>query len=216
MMSKKTQPIRFFFTTGLPLLLSFVALSFVGKPAPLFNGRTFAGWEGDTGTVWRIENGTLTGGSLTETVPHNYFLSTKKAYGNFVLTLNMKLQGTGFVNAGVQFRSQRATKPDYEMIGYQADMGEKFWGCLYDESRRDTVLAAPPLAVQQRLLKPNHWNRYEIRCEGPRIRLYLNGTLTVDYTEPDPAIPMSGLVALQIHGGGKAQVQFKNILIKEL
>lgn len=201
----------------LALLLSLTALSFISKPAvPLFDGRTFAGWEGDTGTIWRIEKGSLIGGSLTTTVPHNYFLSTKKSYGNFVLKLKMKLEGTGFVNAGIQFRSLRAQKPDYEMVGYQADMGAKYWGCLYDESRRDKVLAAPDSTVQQRIVKLNDWNQYEIRCEGRRIRLYLNGTLTVDYTEPDQSIPTSGLIALQIHGGGKAQVQYKEIRIEEL
>lgn len=199
------------------LLLSLVALSFINKPAvPLFDGRTFAGWEGDTTTVWHIEKRVLVGGSLTTQVPHNYFLRTRKSYGNFVLKLKMKLEGTGFVNAGIQFRSQRATDPDYEMIGYQADMGDKYWGCLYDESRRNKVLVAPDSTLMKRIVKINDWNQYEIRCEGRRIRLYLNGTQTVDYTEPDDSIPVSGLIALQIHGGGKAQVQYKELMIGEL
>ena len=209
-----------FFFLPMKLLLvvvSLTALSFISKPSvPLFNGRTFVGWEGDTSTIWRIEKGTLIGGSLTTTVPHNYFLRTRKVYSNFVLKLKMKLEGTGFVNAGIQFRSQRAQKPEYEMVGYQADMGSNYWGCLYDESRRDKVLAGPDSTVQKRIVKPNDWNQYEIRCEGRRIRLYLNGTLTVDYTEPDQRIPVSGLIALQIHGGGKAQVQYKEIMIEEL
>lgn len=199
------------------LLLSLVALSFISKPSrPLFDGRTFAGWEGDINTVWHIEKGALVGGSLTTQVPHNYFLRTRKSYGNFVLKLKMKLEGSGFVNGGIQFRSQRAQNPDYEMVGYQADMGDKYWGCLYDESRRNKVLVAPDSTVMKRIVKINDWNQYEIRCEGRRIRLYFNGTQTVDYTEPDESIPVSGLIALQIHGGGKAQVQYKEIKIQEL
>lgn len=198
------------------LLALTTLLSFQKRPVPLFDGRTFAGWQGDTGTVWRIDNGVLVGGSLTQMVPHNYFLATTKPYGNFVMRLKMKLEGTGFVNAGIQFRSQRAQKPDYEMVGYQADMGDKYWGCLYDESRRNKVLVGPDSTLTKRIVKPNDWNQYEIRCEGPRIRLYLNNTLTVDYTEPDAAIPQTGLIALQIHGGGKARVQYKEITIDEL
>jgi len=38
----------------------------------------------------------------------------------------------------------------------------------------------------------------------------------VDYTEPDAAIPQSGLIGLQIHGGNKAEVSFRNIAIQEL
>ena len=182
----------------------------------LFDGRTFAGWEGDTARTWRIEDGALVGGSLSETVPKNDFLSTTKRYANFVLRLQFKLVGTGLVNAGVQFRSERLREPAHEMTGYQADIGEKFWGSLYDESRRDRVLLGPDQALMAALVKAGDWNDYEIRAEGRRIRLTLNGRLTVDYSEEDPAIPLSGRIALQIHGGGKAQVSYRNITIVEL
>jgi hypothetical protein len=187
------------------------------KPAPLFDGRTFTGWEGDTKKTWRIQEGALVGGSLTETVPRNDFLVTTRSYANFVLRLKFKLEGTdGFINGGVQFRSQRAVDPAHEMVGYQADLGAKYWGSLYDESRRNKVLAAADPAVIAEVLKPNDWNDYEIRAEGTRIRLSINGRQTVDYTETDAAIPQSGLIGLQIHGGGKALVSYKDITIEEL
>ena len=192
-------------------------LSLVAAPVPLFDGRTFSGWEGDTGRTWRIEDGALVGGSLTETVPRNDFLVTTRSFGDFVLRLKFKLEGTdGFINAGVQFRSQRATKPAHEMVGYQADIGAKYWGALYDETRRNKVLAGPDPAEAERLVKIGDWNDYEIRAEGPRIQLFLNGKQTVDYTEPDPAIPRSGLIGLQVHGGGKAKVSYRDLTIEEL
>ena len=186
------------------------------KGVPLFDGKTFAGWEGDTQRTWRIEDGAIVGGSLVETVPRNEFLVTKKSYGDFVIRLKFKLIGTeGFVNAGVQFRSQRATRPAHEMVGYQADLGQKYWGSLYDETRRNKTLAGDP-AKGEALIKAGDWNDYEIRAEGPRIQLFLNGTQTVDYTEPDASIPRDGLIGLQIHGGGKAQVFYRDIAIFEL
>jgi len=198
-------------------LVYFFNPSPVVKSLPLFDGKTFKGWQGDTLHTWRIENGTLVGGSLEKEVPHNEFLSTIKSYGNFELRLKFKLTGTeGFINSGVQFRSKRATNPAYEMIGYQADLGEKFWGCLYDESRRDSMLVRPDPNAVLKTLKMGDWNDYQIRCEGKRIRLWINGYQTVDYTEPDSSIPQSGLIALQIHGGGKAQVYYKDITIEEL
>ncbi|RIV23863.1 DUF1080 domain-containing protein [Fibrisoma montanum] len=185
-------------------------------PLPLFDGRSFRGWEGDTANTWRIVNGALVGGSLATTVPHNNFLCTRKTYGDFQLTLQVKLEGTGFVNGGIQFRSKRAQNPAYEMIGYQADMGDKFWGCLYDESRRDKVLAGPDSTAQRRIVKPNDWNDYRLRCEGRHIQIWINGRQTVDYTEPDQSIPQSGLIGLQIHGGGKALASFRNLMLEEL
>lgn len=187
------------------------------KTIRLFDGKTFNGWEGDTTHAWRIEDGMLVGGSLTETVPHNEFLATTVDYSDFVLKLKFKLLGSdGFINSGVQFRSQRIEDPPYEMTGYQADIGDGYWASLYDESRRNKVLVHADTALISRVLRRNDWNDYEIRCEGPRIRLLLNGKLTVDYTEQDPSIPQSGLIALQIHGGGKAEVRFKDIVLKEL
>lgn len=188
-----------------------------GRAVSLFDGRTFAGWEGDTRKTWRIEEGALVGGSLTETVPRNDFLCTTRSFGNFILRLKYKLAGTeGFINGGVQFRSQRLADPAHEMIGYQADIGAKYWGSLYDESRRNKVLAAPDQNDVLRIVKLNDWNDYEIRAEGRRIQLFLNGRQTVDYTEPDDTLPHTGLIGLQVHGGGKAEVWYKDITIEEL
>jgi hypothetical protein len=183
---------------------------------PLFDGTTFRGWEGDT-TVWRIEDGALVGGSLTERIPRNAFLATTGSYRNFVLRLRARLVGTtGFVNGGVQFHSQRATDPAHEMIGYQADFGPGYWGGLYDESRRNRTLAQPDSARVAALVRPGDWNDMEVRAENGRIRVYLNGVQTVDYTEADPAIPQSGRIALQIHGGAVAEASYRNIVIEEL
>lgn len=187
------------------------------KKVSLFDGKTFSGWEGDTVKTWKIENGTIAGGSLEETVPHNEFLVTKKTYSNFILTLKFKLTGhDGFINTGVQFHSVRSKDPSYEMIGYQADLGEKFWASLYDESRRNKTLIAPDSVEVLKLVKLNDWNDYQVRSENGRIRIMLNGKQTVDYTEPDKSIPQHGLIGLQIHGGGKAKVYYKDIFIEEL
>jgi hypothetical protein len=183
----------------------------------LFDGKTFAGWEGDTILTWHIENETITGGSLHQTVPQNDFLSTDRSYANFILKLKIKLTGNeGFINSGIQFRSKRSSDPDHEMIGYQADWGEAYWASLYDESRRNKTLAAPDSIQVLEWIKKDDWNDYEIRAENRRIRLYINGHETVDYTEEDERIPQRGLIAFQIHGGGKAQVSFKDITLKEL
>lgn len=202
-----------------PLLLLIVLLLARCGTAPekIFDGQTFRGWEGDTTNTWRIEEGSIVGGSLQQAVPHNEFLCTRNSYSDFVLRLKFKLTGNeGFVNAGVQFRSQRIDEPAYEMIGYQADLGEGFWGCLYDESRRKKILVSPDSVALAKALIPDGWNQYEIRAEDKRIRLYINGMEMVDYTEPDDSIPQSGLIGLQIHGGGKALVYYRDITLEAL
>lgn len=186
------------------------------KPVNLFDGKTFTGWSGDTLHTWRIENNTIIGGSLVQTVPHNEFLSTTGSYGDFELTLQFKLVGSGFVNAGVQFHSQRLSDPAFEMTRYQADLGKGYWASLYDESRRNVTIVNPDSLLISKILKPGGWNNYRIRSEGRRIRIWLNGTQTVDYTEPDEKIIHTGLIALQVHGGGKTEVSYRNIILVKL
>jgi hypothetical protein len=208
----------------LPLLLIATAMLAIAdspkntEKVPLFDGKSLAGWEGDTTHTWRIEDGCIAGGSLTEKVPRNEFLASKKTYRDFDLTLKFKLTGSeGFVNSGVQFRSVRIEKPANEMSGYQADIGDPtWWGCLYDESRRRKVLAQSDMKALEPVLKRQDWNDYRIRCEGRRIRIWLNGVQTVDYTEAEKDIAEEGLIALQIHGGAKAVVFFRDIAIEEL
>jgi hypothetical protein len=201
-----------FFSLVVSLVIATVATA---EPKPLFDGKTLTGWEGDEKT-WRVEDGAIVGGSLDIVVPRNEFLCTTKTYENFELKLKFKLLGDkDKANGGVQFRSKRIPK-HHEVIGYQADIGQGYWGALYDESRRNKVLAGPSKEVIEKAAKFDDWNDYTIRAEGPHIRLWLNGTLTVDYTEKDEKIETSGIIGLQVHGGGKTKVIYKDIMIDEL
>ena len=69
--------------------------------------------------------------------------------------------------------------------GYQADLGAGYWGCLYDEARRNRMLVQ---AVEAPQIRENDWNDYRILCQGRRIQLWVNGIQTVDYTEQDEGI----------------------------
>jgi len=199
------------------LFLSGCKSSSETKSVSIFNGKDFTGWEGDTLKTWQIVDGAITGGSLEETVPHNNFLCTTKTYSDFLLKLKFKLSGTeGFINTGVQFNSVRSKDPSYEMVGYQADLGDGYWASLYDESRRNKTLVAPDSAMVAGILKPGDWNDYEVKSDKGHIQIWLNGKQTVDYTEPDKSIPQSGVIGMQIHGGGKALVAYKDITIEEL
>jgi len=179
----------------------------------LFDGKTFDGWVGNM-DVFRIEENSIVGGSLEKPVEHNDFLCTEREYGDFELRLQVKLLGEN-ANAGIQFRTKRI--PDhYEVSGYQADMGQQYWGCLYDESRRNKVLAGIEKEQAAELVGAGQWNDYIIRCQGDRIQLWLNGALTVDYTETDPSIARTGIIALQIHGGPPSEAWYRNIRIRTL
>jgi hypothetical protein len=183
------------------------------KATVLFDGKSFEGWEGNL-DIFRIEDGAIVGGSLKKDVARNEFLCTKKEYGDFELTLKFKLLGKG-ANAGVQIRTKRIPN-HHEVSGYQADLGDGYWGALYDESRRNKILAAPKAGTLDKVLKADDWNDYRIRCEGKRIQLWVNGVQTVDYTEKDEGIAEKGVIAVQIHGGPPSEAWYKEIRLVEL
>jgi len=199
------------------LLLILIGLSCQAaeKPVRLFDGKTFRGWEGDTNKTFRIQDGAIVGGSLEDKVPRNEFLCTTRNYTNFILRLKFKLIGKG-ANGGVQIRTKRIPN-HHEVSGYQADMGDpSWWGCLYDESRRNKVLVQADADAVNKVLKREDWNDYEIRAQGKNIALKLNGLQTVNYTEDDPKIEDYGIIAVQIHGGPPSEAWYKDITIVEL
>jgi hypothetical protein len=179
----------------------------------LFDGRTFDGWEGDLNT-FRVAAGAIVGGTLEKRIPRNEFLCTTEEFGDFELRLQFKVLGAG-ANAGVQFRSRRIPN-HHEVKGYQADLGDGWWGSLYDESRRNKVLKAADKEIIAKTLERDDWNDYTIRCQGRRIQLWINGQQTVDYTEPDEGIEQAGLIGLQIHGGNPSEAWYRQIRIRKL
>lgn len=177
---------------------------------PLFDGETLAGWEGSS-EYFRVEDGAIVGGSDTAPTPRNEFLCTEQEFGDFELELGFFVDEG--VNSGVQIRSQRIAG-SHETIGYQADLGEGYWGAIYDESRRNRVLVAPPEGLIERVLDRDGWNRYRIVARGPRIQLFINTQQTVDYTEPEADIPQRGRICLQIHSGPPGEARFFDLRLR--
>lgn len=179
----------------------------------LFDGKSFDDWSGPLKS-FRIEDGAIVGGQLKERIPHNQFLTHKMSFSDFDLRLKFKLLGEN-ANAGIQIRSQRIPN-HHEMIGYQADLGQKYWGSLYDESRRRKIIAQANFEEVLKVLKPNDWNQYRIKAVGPRVTLWINGYKTVDYIEEDKSLEQFGLIGLQIHSGPPSEAWYKDIWIREI
>ena len=196
-------------------IISYWSRILAGEPAitetagfiPLFNGVNLDTWEGNK-ELWSAREGVLIGHS--NGLNHNEFLAHRSIIGSASVKLQFRiLDGHG--NSGIQFRSVRI--PGTEMSGYQADLGEKYWGCLYDESRRNKVLVQASEAALKGLRKDG-WNEYEIDAKGPHIRLKLNGITSVEYEETDPGIAREGHIAVQLHAGDAMEAQFKQIRVQ--
>jgi len=200
---------------GLVLAAAQLPAAEIGKTVSIFDGKTFNGWEGDTKKTFRIVDGVIIGGTMKEKIPQNEFLCTTRNYTNFVLTLKFKLLGEGS-NAGIQFRTKRIPN-HHEVSGYQADMGDpEWWGCLYDESRRNKVLVKSDIKEVNKVLKRDDWNEYRIKCVGKKTELFINGLKTIEWIETDAGIEDYGVIAVQIHSGPPSEAHYKDITIQEL
>jgi hypothetical protein len=80
------------------------------------------------------------------------------------------------------------------------------------------VLGSPTSAAQiQAALKMGDWNELRVVARGTHLQHYVNGVLTADVTDADPAVaPKSGVIALQMHKGEPMTIQFKNVQLKTL
>lgn len=144
----------------------------------------------------------------------NTFLATEKAYGDFILELEVYVDPR--MNSGIQFRS--AQKENGVVFGYQAeiDPSERKWsGGLYDESRRGWLYPLTMNEPGQAAFKNNTWNKYRIEAVGTSIRIWVNDICTA-FVEDD--VSSSGFIALQVHGVGTEeeegrQVKWRNIRI---
>ncbi len=179
----------------------------------LFNGTSFDGWEG-VNEYFRIEDNAVVTGSMEKAIPQNEFLCTIKRFSDFRLTLQTRVVGKE-TNAGIQFHTERIPGNN-EVIGYQADIGEGFWGGLYDESRRRRMLATADPAQIDRIVKDDEWNLYLLEARGAQIRIAINGQETISYTEEEPDIPQEGHICLQIHSGPPGEQWYKSIVLEEL
>ena len=179
----------------------------------LFNGISFEGWEG-VNEYFRIEDQAIVAGTMQKPVPQNEFLCTERRFSDFKLSLETRTIGKQ-TNAGIQFHTERIPG-DNEVVGYQADIGVGYWGGLYDESRRNKMLATADPDLIEEIIEEGAWVRYELLAEGSQIAIWLNGHQTISYAEADEAIPLEGHICLQIHSGPPGEQWYRSITLEEL
>jgi hypothetical protein len=174
----------------------------------LFNGRDLEGWYivGSNKKGFEVKDGNIEwvakGASALRTV---------RRYNNFVLRLEYRIEDGG--NSGVHLRAPRGGRAS--RIGFEAqimgDHGKKpvkdSTGSIYDQ--------IPPRVNAN--LAPWEWNSYEIICDGPHVKITLNGYVVQDLNFDDKEELKyrlrEGFIHLTDHGN---KVSYRNIRLKPL
>jgi putative heme-binding domain-containing protein len=173
--------------------------------AEMFAGKARGNWEGDS-KLWQIEGTTLVG--ACGDMAHSSYLVSKASYADFEVEFDVRLSTS---NSGMQYRSSvDASSPD--PIGYQADIGQTYWGSLYASDGRGTLVTPSPDLLRQ-VLDREGWNHFFVRADGDHHWIEVNGAVTVDARYGEHR---SGVLAFQLHQGKAMEVRFANARLRRI
>ena len=188
----------------------FLAASFVGTVAsaesdaplqPIFNGHDLTGWTAkDLNQFWHVENGVLVGesdGKLNES-----YLLSEKDYGDFVLEFDVRWKGE--TDSGIDFR-----KPRIQLqLGVSRSLKRDMSGSFY--VGKPGYPDAGQAKDAAKLMRPEgEWNTFRLQARGNTFTVWINGHKAVEYT--DAKFSGAAPFGLQIHGGLKMKVEYRNI-----
>lgn len=176
----------------------------------LFDGTSLEGWrQAGPGSFTLSDDGTLTSSGGMGLLWY-----AGSGFSSYSLKLDWRITGDGNSGVFVGFPPSEdpwsAVDNGYEVQIDATDVPEKTTGSVYGFQSAD-------LAARDRALNPpGEWNTYEIRVEGERLRIWLNGVPVNDFTNTDPARSLrDGHIGIQNHGADD-QVSFRDVRIKEL
>lgn len=184
----------------------------------LFDGQSLKGWKasGDQ-TSWRVEGGCLLGDGKVSHLFHE-----GEVYKDFELEAEVLTQPG--CNSGIYFHTvfqeQGFPKKGFEVQVNNTAAGEG----TYRERKRTGSLYGMRNVYKQ-MAKDGEWFWIRVVVRGKNVQTWVNGVLTVDYTEPTPVVlPPSqeteryldkGTFALQCHDPG-SKVRFRTIRVRKL
>jgi len=204
--------------TGALLLATGAAAK--GKWVNLYNGKDLTGWHAKDG---KLEAWKANGDMISCVAPGGGWLTSDKEYGDFELQLEYRIPAGG--NSGVGLRYPAQGDPAHVGMEIQIldDDAPEYKGKL--DPAQYTGGIYYQVAPKARPAKaPGEWNRYVIRCKGPRVQIKLNGVEIQDANMDQVTQgrgghmalsqrPRRGFIGMQSHGH---QVDFRNIRIREL
>ncbi len=191
-----------------------------GGWAPLFDGRSLAGWRAAAeADVWRVDDGCLVAqGSRS----HLFYEGPvgEHDFRNFELVAEVRTRpaARSAIYFHTQFQENGTPKAGYAVEINNSDRGRGDQRLLQRTGSLRGVRAVVKSCVADR-----EWFRVRIRVAGRRVCVWVNEFPTVDYLEPaEPyrAPPRAGRVlshgTLALEGDTGSRVAFRSVLIRPL
>ncbi|MGE5647701.1 MAG: family 16 glycoside hydrolase [Acidobacteriota bacterium] len=186
---------------------------------PLFDGKSLDGWRAsEHAESWKVAEGAIAAAG-----PRSHLFYTRRTgFKNFELKASVMTRPGA--NSGIYFHTQ-FERGGWPAKGFEVQINNTHHGEGDYIERKKTGSLYGVRNVYKQLVADNEWFEMHIVVRGKQVEIRVNGTLVVDYVEPDPPVAepgegagrvlSSGTFALQCHDPG-SQVFFRNILVRPL
>ena len=186
-----------------------------------FNGKDLSGWKtSGADAFWTVADGVLAGENKDSFMDYKKgnMLYTEKSYQDVVIECECRFSGE--IDSGIMVRRDAAGKKDIQMqIGVSRSLKKDMTGAFYctipdskpAKAGYPEAGWAPKVAA---LWKSNEWNKIRFQAKGDTYTVWINGEQVSNYV--DASYPKAAPIGLQVHGGVKMKVEYRNISVGEI
>ncbi len=197
----------------------------------IFNGQNLRNWTGNS-KYWSVKDEAITGVADGSLKMNRFITWNGSTIRNFELKLKVRFSDQA--NSGIQYRSKMLPEVDLDIVtGYQCDVISKIpdmTGNLYEErGRRILSYTGQKVVIDEKgqswivgempvkKFEPNVWHDYRILVRGNHHQHWINEHQTADLIDLDPkGRSLEGVLGFQVHVGPAMEIQFRDILLKNL
>ena len=145
-------------------------------------------------------------------MPVSTYLLTERKFSDFRLVFDFKLAKSEMHSGIAMWGRVAPEKGDKYTYAGLLVMFPSHYG-FFDLYGRNGI--HDNAAKARKVGKQHDWNHIEILAQGNRVRVAVNGTLVVDWRDPEPDRILEGPIGLQLHSNPKTaqEVQFRDLVL---
>ena len=184
----------------------------------LFNGRSLEGWRPQRGPgSWKVLDGLL---SAEGPMCHLFYDGPVRGADFKNFELEVEVMTSKGCNSGVYFHTV-FQETNWPQKGFEVQINNTQPG-----ERKKTASLYNVRNIYRQYVKDDEWFKLNILVRGKSVQVRLNGMMTVDYIQPDPAfVPPGGMerqrlldhgtLALQCHDPN-SRARFRSVRVRPL
>jgi hypothetical protein len=166
----------------------------------LFDGTSLFGWKSNNdGVNWSVHDGTIT----ADSGPQGLLLTTVP-WADYELHCEFRMAASG--NSGIFLRTLEQPK-EVTADCYELNIVDEHPSGFLTGSFVGRQKTAEPIKGS------GGWKSFDVRCEGNKFTVDLDGKQVLEFTDESPAARKTGYVGLQKNAG---KIEFRNVRLRPL